>query len=620
MTFPRKFGPEFLVNTITQGWQHGSTMTGLADGRFVIIWSDESEIGELLSKSAIRAQIYNANGTASGDELLIWSGDFGSRLPLSYRSSVAALEDGGFVVTWSGESTIPPDYLGPDYLGLAIQAQIFDGDGAASGEVFLVNSSTTDNQLRPTISVLSADRFVISWWDKSQSGDDTSGSAIRAQMFNTDGSRAGVEFLVNTITTGDQQVPAITALDAGRFVVVWQDKSNSDDDANGWAIRAQVFNADGGKSGPEFLVNTTTGTSNYLPVITALPEGRFVITWTDGRTSGDDIFQVVRAQIFNGDGSAFGDEILINTLLDGPQVQPSIVGLEDGRFVVSWSNAIRSATSLSDFDIVAQVFNADGSRVGGEFLVNTTTGYDQIITKLAALADGRFVVSWTDGSETGADISDYAIRAQIFDPREAAVTLVGAGLGDDFVGTRFDDDMSGLAGDDLLRGRGGDDDLRGGAGRDVLRGGKGDDFVNGGKGRDIVVGGTGDDRLLGNAGADTLVGGMGRDRMTGGADADRFVFKDITETGTTAATRDVIRDFSQGQGDVIDLSRIDAGTIDQAFSFVGTSEFSSAQGELRFFQTATNTIVQGDVDGDGVADFTLLLNGVIDLTVGDFVL
>jgi len=40
MTTPSKDGAEFLVNTTTRNSQWEPTVTGLADGRFVVAWSD----------------------------------------------------------------------------------------------------------------------------------------------------------------------------------------------------------------------------------------------------------------------------------------------------------------------------------------------------------------------------------------------------------------------------------------------------------------------------------------------------------------------------------------------------------------------------------------------------
>ncbi|MGA0840103.1 MAG: hypothetical protein ACO3P1_09445, partial [Pseudomonadales bacterium] len=81
------------------------------------------------------------------------------------------------------------------------------------------------------------------------------------------------------------------------------------------------------------------------------------------------------------------------------------------------------------------------------------------------------------------------------------------------------------------------------------------------------------------------------------------------------------RDFSRISLDRIDLSAIDADTTladDQAFTFIGTAAFGNRAGELRYIPGATS-VVQGDTDGDGVADFTLRVVGVPALQETDFI-
>ncbi|MEO8115010.1 MAG: hypothetical protein ABI655_11545, partial [Phenylobacterium sp.] len=68
----------------------------------------------------------------------------------------------------------------------------------------------------------------------------------------------GTEFLVNTTTTLDQQNEQITTLANGGFVVTWEDDGQSAGDTSGNAVRAQVFTAGGTPLGAEILVNTTT--------------------------------------------------------------------------------------------------------------------------------------------------------------------------------------------------------------------------------------------------------------------------------------------------------------------------------------------------------------------------
>jgi hypothetical protein len=62
------------------------------------------------------------------------------------------------------------------------------------------------------------------------------------------------------------------------------------------------------------------------------------------------------------------------------------------------------------------------------------------------------------------------------------------------------------------------------------------------------------------------------------------------------------------------------GAANDAFTFIGSDAFSAHTGAglLRTFQDAAagRTYVEGDTDGDGVADFQLELVGLHSLTAG----
>ena len=782
MAYPTKSGSEFLINSLTNADQTHSSITALPDGRFIVTWIDQSQTGGDNSGRAIRAQIFNADGGPSGDEFLVNTAITNDQ---SFPD-VTTLSDGRLVITWSDNSGSVDDASGS-----AIRGQVFDLDGTRNGDEFLVNTITNANQFTPSVSALGDGGFVIAWSDNSQSSGDTSGSAIRAQMFNADASTQGGEFLVNSSTNNTQVGSAIAGLASGGYVIAWSDSSAASGDRSATAIRAQLYKANGTTVGNEFLVNTITGDRQYDPSVTALANGGFVITWMDqSEAFGDQSGRAVRAQVFHADASPSGGEFLVNTITDDWQYDPDVTALADGRFVIVWSDLSESADDSSRVAVRAQVFNGNGTKDGNEFLVNSTTSNWQFDASVTALADGRFTVSWTDFSATGGDKSGAAIRGQIFDPRKAAVDLAGTAFDDDLVGTRFNDIMAGRIGDDDLLGGGGndrlygdggddvlhggngrdrlfggrgademtggngrdrlvggagadmiwgdegvdrlignagDDDLngggeadilfggsgsdllKGGAGEDALNGGKGADYLNGGTGIDVLTGGNGndvyvvntaadmviegdqtgsgrdtvrsasidlrltdyanienlkltggndlnlegnsmanklignggdntirgfagidnikglagDDRLFGGPSADQITGGLGRDEMTGGGQSDIFIFDGAVQTGTTNISRDLIRDFTQAEGDLIDLSGIDAkpASGDQAFDFIGMSAFSSVKGQVRFRQTGVDTTrIQGDINGDGTADFEIELTGLVTLVAGDFLL
>lgn len=276
----------------------------------------------------------------------------------------------------------------------------------------------------------------------------------------------------------------------------------------------------------------------------------------------------------------------------------------------------------------------DDSLEGGYGDDSINGGAGQDVAYYTGFGGGITVnLNTTGAQDTGAGGIDVLIDIE---------ELFGGDYNDNFIGLPGDGDLSGGGGSDRLYGLGGNEVLDGGDGNDVLVGGGGDDtllggdtgrdVLLGGDGMDSLVGGTEGDRLFGGNEADTLHGGAGRDVLVGGdyvgggfpgdAAADVFLFVEVADSAPGGGSRDVIRDFEQGL-DVIDLSGIDAdiGTgDDDAFTYIGAAAFSNTSGELRSFTINGNTVVRGDVDGDGIADFELLLNGESTLTDADFML
>lgn len=156
-----------------------------------------------------------------------------------------------------------------------------------------------------------------------------------------------------------------------------------------------------------------------------------------------------------------------------------------------------------------------------------------------------------------------------------------------------------------------------------ITGNAGNNRLDGGKGNDLLDGGAGSDTLFGGEGRDILIGGAGRDHLTGGLGADHFTFRSAAETGPSASQRDLITDFDRTQGDKVDLAAIDANINlagDQGFRFLGTAGFSKRAGELRYEYSKNVTLVHGDTNGDGIADFTIEFSRKIALNADDFLL
>ena len=295
------------------------------------------------------------------------------------------------------------------------------------------------------------------------------------------------------------------------------------------------------------------------------------------------------------------------------------------------------------------------------------TGDDTYLVENA----GDLVVELPDeGTDFVYSLIDYTLPDNVEDLRLLVGALVGTGneLANDIAGNRDDnvltgggggDTLSGFNGNDTIQGDAGDDVIFGGAGSDMLYGGADNDEIDGGPGKDQIWGGTGLDILSGGSGHDTIhggedadsidggagvdtlngdggndiiLGGFGRDTIdggdgddtieggaaadyvTGGSGADTFVFGVGDFVGNGPANIDIITDFSQAEGDLIDLSAV------ASFAFVGEAEFSGTGAELRYVNNGGLTFLYGDIDGDGAADFGIRILQDLEMQASDFVL
>ena len=271
--------------------------------------------------------------------------------------------------------------------------------------------------------------------------------------------------------------------------------------------------------------------------------------------------------------------------------------------------------------------------------------------------DGDDTLQGDDGNDTatggaGVDRLLGGAGTDTLDGGDGNDFLYGEGDADTLKGGLGDDYLDGGAGDDLVIGGAGADNAWGGDGVDTysyagetagvtvtinqsrtvdgrtefltafenltgtakadqLTGDGGANTLSGGAGNDRLIGLGGNDRLEGGDGDDVLTGGAGVDRLIGGAGKDVFAFDD-GDSGAIKRLADTIVDFSRADGDKIDLSAIDAveRTVrDEKFTAIGTGAFHGVAGELRFVTTGAVTFVEGDTDGDKVADFALTVNG-----------
>jgi serralysin len=155
-------------------------------------------------------------------------------------------------------------------------------------------------------------------------------------------------------------------------------------------------------------------------------------------------------------------------------------------------------------------------------------------------------------------------------------------------------------------------------------GGSGNDIITGNAIANTLYGGAGNDTLDGGAGNDRLIGGTGVDTLTGGASGDTFAFVfAFGDSSAASGQHDLITGFATGV-DLIDLSGIDAivGTSgNDLFRFIATAGFNGTAGELNYFYSSALgvTTLQGDTNGDRIADFAIDISGNVTFSIADLI-
>ncbi len=480
------------------------------------------------------------------------------------QADISGTADGDFVVTWRSE--LRGDEESESYWD--VHARAF-GTARPIGDEFRVNTITDDAQVNPAVTARADGSFAIVY----SSGEENHlpGTSVNTQIIGADGVPTGPELLTDydyyhqnpqvaafadgrtvTVWSGEDQgegeiraadgtvlssfvfgwdgrvyPKGLAALADGGFALLWHGQRDENDAQEGGlpAFYGQIRAADG-SAGAIFEIGAAPG-EDPRPSIVQLSNGNIVVVWQDDAPDADPALDPdgtdVKARIFSPAGVPLGETFTINAIAAGDQSDADVAALSDGRFVVTWRDATSEPGEPNPgASIRASVFGGDGERLGDEFQVNTATLYDQDHPRVAWLGADRFAISWTDGSgDDIVDNMDGAIKAQIFAVDALAPNTIG--------GTGAADTLTGSFANDMISGGNGGDTLFGGAGEDRLLGEKNEDKLYGGLNDDELVGGWQSDQLYGELGRDTLYGDLlaigsdsrgGNDLLYGGDGAD----------------------------------------------------------------------------------------------------
>jgi hypothetical protein len=247
---------EMLVNSRTAGRQLSPSIA-MRGTSLIIAW-ESREIVDDVNRVFVRAEVFEPNGTALSEEVMLDNTTYDGRYP-----EVAADSSGRFAVTWIQDRSSHP-----------ILARLFDPNGVPVTDVFQVNDEGIASLTRPSIAMNSPGHFVITWdGDPSRGSDDD----IHARLYDPDGLPASKPFVVNTIRNGAQQWPQVAINDTNEFVIVWEHQT--DDPNTTPDICARRFDSKGQPVGDQFQLNTYTQDRQRYPDVGVAVDGSFIAAW-----------------------------------------------------------------------------------------------------------------------------------------------------------------------------------------------------------------------------------------------------------------------------------------------------------------------------------------------------
>ena len=166
--------------------------------------------------------------------------------------------------------------------------------------------------------------------------------------------------------------------------------------------------------------------------------------------------------------------------------------------------------------------------------------------------------------------------------------------------------------------------INGSSATDVIKAANVSNTIFGGAGSDFIRGSNQIDHIDGGADGDKIIGAGGADILTGGGGIDQFRYFAQTNSGTGAAA-DHITDFTSGSDTLnfaFDSDPNTPGIQPLALSYINTQTFhATGAAEVRYGTVGADLRVEIDLNGDGLADMHILLDGLAGQTLDsrDFV-
>lgn len=316
----------------------------------------------------------------------------------------------------------------------ALYVREFNADGSAKGAPQLLHTLDTGYPNASYYSLIKIDDGYLASWVANVDADPIFGRTLIAQKFNSTLEPVGDAEVVIPVGNPNANDASLTLLADGTYLAVW---STYTGEGMPNATYAKLLDADLQPQGDSFIVNASG--SSYEAKATALPDGGFIITWTNANENGDSGSSLF-SQRYDAEGRPTGnaltliegddgdnsltwtgdDDIILrggagddrlaggngNDLLDGGHGDDTAIfngNQADYSFSLDPQGRLQIAkgTQRDSLISIEQLQFADGSITvdDGSLLLESNNSIDSETPATATLSDGSQVVIWKQDSE-----------------------------------------------------------------------------------------------------------------------------------------------------------------------------------------------------------------------------
>ncbi|MDO4569026.1 MAG: trypsin-like serine protease [Planctomycetia bacterium] len=300
-------------------------------------------------------------------------------------------------------------------------------DQAVYSEVISVTNNSTASFA--SVAMDGEGRFVVTWTqDDRLAGATTADLNVWAQMFDLNGEALTDAFMVNTTTENAQKYSQVAMSLNGDFVVTWQSYSRR----TGWDVYYQRYDSDAQPLGGRVELQTIQIQDGWTGEFTLTYTDEEGNSYTTDRIAYEGRPQVGAENILaalnklKADNAELADLTFNVYAMSATEIVVEIGSVSvGGRDVneLELRTIAPPAGTVVDGNITITTLQ-DGK--GGEELVNETTANDQRYASIGMDYDGNFVISWTGYGQDGDGVGESNVYARMYTVTSNTTTTTSA--------------------------------------------------------------------------------------------------------------------------------------------------------------------------------------------------